>query len=71
VVDWWLYSTTFGMAGPAGPPEWPRPGGLLNQRVKLADAVTILRNAWPHVTAPKHEREPEPPAKEPLVRRHS
>lgn len=50
-VEWWLSSTTFGeMSGqPVGPPEWPLPGGLLNQPAKLVEAVGLLRAEWAHV----------------------
>ncbi len=48
VVEWWYWSSTFdGMSGsPSGPPEWPYPGGMLNQPARLADAVKILRVEW-------------------------
>jgi hypothetical protein len=34
---------------PAGPPEWPNPGGLLAQPAKLVQAVTVLRSEIAHV----------------------
>ena len=56
VVWWWLQSVpwTVGLGGavPAGPPEWPRRGGLLRQPARLVEAATILRDEWAHVMAP-------------------
>jgi len=49
LVAWWVESSPWDpwMDGPAGPPEWPRPGGLMRQAAKLVEAVRILRNEWP------------------------
>lgn len=59
VVDLWLATTPFSMGSPAGPPEWPAPGGYLDQDARVADAMTLIRNHWPHVTAqPKKTKEP-------------
>lgn len=46
-----MQSSTFdGMSGqPNGPPEWPLPGGMLNQDGKLVDAVELLRAEWTHL----------------------
>lgn len=54
VVWWWLQSVPWAVGGlggavPAGPPEWPRPGGLLRQPARLVEAVTVLRSEWPFV----------------------
>ena len=39
-----------GMSGqPSGPPEWPEPGGLLQQDAWLVEAVSLLRTEWPFV----------------------
>jgi hypothetical protein len=48
VLHWWLSSSQFdGMTRSAvGPPEWPRPGGMLNQDAKLVEAVHMLRYEW-------------------------
>lgn len=58
-VRWWLASSTFGAmgGGAVGPPEWPRPGGLLNQDQKLVEAVDLLRAEFAHLPPP------EPPKK--------
>jgi len=61
-VYWWLSSSQFdGMSGtPSGPPEWPRPGGLLNQDSKLLEAVDVLRAEWPHVMKWRARRNGKP-----------
>lgn len=41
---------------PAGPPEWPRPGGMLNQPAKLVAAVELLSSELRYVMTRK---EPE------------
>jgi hypothetical protein len=48
IFRWWSSSTTFdGMSGRAlGPPEWPRPGGLVKQDALLACSVDVLRSEW-------------------------
>ena len=57
VLSWWLESTPwdYGFSGaqPAGPPEWPYPGGWLAQPAKLVDAVRLLRAELPHVPRPE------------------
>lgn len=57
-VQWWLTTTRFdGFVGaPAGPPEWPFPGGELRQPGKLVDAVEVLRTEWGHL--PRATRAP-------------
>lgn len=53
-VRWWLATTPFdGFAGaPAGPPEWPFPGGQLHQPGKLVEAVDVLRAEWNQLAKP-------------------
>lgn len=48
-MDWWLQSSPFsGLGGgPCGPPEWPRPGGIMRQPNKLVAAVRYLRSSLP------------------------
>lgn len=50
-VQWWMASCTWDAwsGAPAGPPQWPLPGGELMQYSKLADAVNLLRCEWAHV----------------------
>lgn len=51
LIDWWQLSSHWdvGHGMPAGPPEWPNPGGLLAQPAKLVQAVTVLRSEIAHV----------------------
>lgn len=63
VVWWWLQSVPWAVGGlggviPAGPPEWPRRGGLLRQPARLVDAVAVLFAEWSHVM--QHEKQQEP-----------
>lgn len=48
LMDWWYFSSTFdGLSGqPAGPPDWPYPGGYARQPNKLIQAVKLLRIEW-------------------------
>lgn len=36
---------------PSGPPEWPEPGGMMNQDAKLVEFVSLLRSEWPYITS--------------------
>lgn len=58
VLRWWVGSSTWdGMSGrPAGPPEWPRPGGMLRQPAKLVAAVELLSAELRYV---RSAREPQ------------
>jgi len=59
LIHWWQFSSPWdGATGqPSGPPEWPEPGGMMNQDAKLVDLVMLLRSEWPHIAAA-----PEPAA---------
>jgi hypothetical protein len=54
IIAWWVdsspwsYDPNSGMGTPSGPPEWPFPGGLLNQPAPLVEAVSILRSELPY-----------------------
>jgi hypothetical protein len=45
---------------PSGPPEWPFPGGLLNQPARLVDEVDLLRSEWPHLAKPVAKQKVRP-----------
>ncbi len=50
-VEWWRCTTPFeGFGGqPIGPPEWPFPGGMLNQPNEVVEAAMVLRQEWGHI----------------------
>jgi len=47
---------------PAGPPEWPRKGGLVKQENRLVQVHQLLLVEWPHCGRREKEK-PKTPEK--------